>query len=507
MLWIPEVGDRRVRFPLPTARTRTGSVNHPRQRALGFRITLGGAVPTHVIILAAGRGTRMRSARPKVLHRLAGLPLIEHVVRAADRLRPERVGLVVGHQAEQVEAALAGRPLVFARQDEQRGTGHALLQAEPLFGGLQGTLVVLSGDVPLIRPATLERLVRTHADANAALTVLTTTVPRPYGYGRIVRTDGRLARIVEERDGSASQRQLKEINSGVYALDLPPLFDAVREIPPAGTSNEIHLPDLVRIYRQRRLPVETATTADPDEVRGINSQTELAEVKRIVRQTRNEELMAAGVTIEDPATTWVDMDVTVGPDTVIHPGVFLQGRTRVGARCELHAGVRIVDSTLGDDVTVRDHCVIQRASLARGAQVGPFAHLRPGAAIGETAKVGNFVEIKQSSLGRGSKANHLSYLGDAAVGERVNVGAGTITCNYDGEKKHATTIGDRVFIGSGTQLVAPVTLGDGAYVGAGSCVTDDVPAGALGLARGRQVVKEGWARRQAGEDGGGSSDS
>ena len=457
-------------------------------------------MPNHVIILAAGRGTRMRSARPKVLHRLAGLPLIEHVARAADPLRPERVGLVIGHQAEQVQAALAHRPaLAFARQDEQRGTGHALLQAEPLFAGRAGTLVVLSGDVPLIRPGTLERLVRTHEGAGAAITVLTAAVARPYGYGRIVRADGRLARIVEERDASASQRRLKEINGGIYALDLPPLFDAVREIPPAGAASEIYLPDLVRIYRQRGRPVETVAVADSDEVRGINSQTELAEVKRIVRQTRNEELMAAGVTIEDPATTYVDMDVTVGPDTVIHPGVLLQGRTRVGARCELHAGVRIVDSTIGDDVTVRNHCVIQGATLARGAEVGPFAHLRPGAVIGETAKVGNFVEMKKSSLGPGSKANHLSYLGDATIGEGVNVGAGTITCNYDGKRKHATTVGDRVFIGSGAQLVAPVTLGDDAYVGAGSCVTDDVPAGALAVARSRQVVKDGWNGR--GEDG------
>ena len=473
---------------------------------LGFDYT-GSAVPTHVIILAAGRGTRMRSARPKVLHRLAGLPLIEHVVRAADRLRPGRLGLVVGHQAERVEAALSHRaPLAFARQDEQRGTGHALQQAEPLFAGVGGTLVVLSGDVPLIRPDTLERLVRAHDGANAAMTVLTATVPRPYGYGRIVRADGRLARIVEERDVSASQRRLKEINSGIYALDLPPLFDAIREIPPAGASNEIYLPDLVRIYRGRGLPVETAAVADPDEVRGINSQTELAEVKRIVRQTRNEELMAAGVTIEDPATTYVDMDVTVGSDTVIHPGVFLQGRTSVGARCELHAGVRIVDSTIGDDVTVRNHCVLQGATLSHGAQVGPFAHLRPGAVIGEAAKVGNFVEIKESSLGQGSKANHLSYLGDATIGEGVNVGAGTITCNYDGKRKHATTVGDRVFIGSGTQLVAPVTLGDDAYVGAGSCVTDDIPAGALAVARSRQVVKDGWSGRQKADGGDGSTD-
>lgn len=464
-------------------------------------------MPNHVIILAAGRGTRMRSARPKVLHPLAGLPLIEHVVRAADSLRPARIGLVVGHRAERVEAALAHRTTIaYARQDEQRGTGHALLQAEPLFAGRDGILVVLSADVPLIGPETLARLVRTHDEARAAITVLTATLPRPYGYGRIVRADGRLARIVEERDASASQRRLKEINSGIYALDLPPLFDVVREIPPAGASNEIHLPDLVRIFRGRDLPVETVE-ADPDEVRGINSQTELAEVKRIVRQTRNEELMAAGVTIEDPATTYVDMDVTVGPDTVIHPGVLLQGRTSVGARCELHAGARIVDSALGDGVTVRNHCVIQGATLADGADVGPFAHLRPGAVVGEEAKVGNFVEMKKSSLGRGSKANHLSYLGDAAVGEGVNVGAGTITCNYDGRRKHPTRVGDRVFIGSGTQLVAPVTLGDDAYVGAGSCVTEDVPAGALAVARSRQVVKDGWNGRHENEPGGEPSGS
>ena len=465
-------------------------------------------MPNHVIILAAGRGARMRCARPKVLHRLAGLPLIEHVVRAADRLQPERIGLVVGHQADRVQAALSHRTsLAFARQDEQRGTGHALRQAEPLFDGLGGTLVVLSGDVPLIRPETLEQLVRAHEGAGAAITVLTATVPRPYGYGRIVRADGRLADIVEERDASALQRRLKEINSGIYALDLPPLFDAIREIPPAGASNEIYLPDLVRIYRRRQLPVETVEVADPDEVRGINSQTELAEVKRIVRQTRNEELMAAGVTIEDPATTYVDMDVVVGPDTVIHPGVFLQGRTSVGARCELHAGVRIVDSTLGDDVVVRNHCVLQGAALANGSRVGPFAHLRPGAEMGEAAKVGNFVEIKKSSLGRGSKANHLAYLGDATIGDGVNIGAGTITCNYDGKRKHATTVGDRVFIGSGTQLVAPLTLGDDAYVGAGSCVTDDIPAGALAVARSRQVIKGGWNGRRDDEPDGGSSGS
>ena len=326
--------------------------------------------------------------------------------------------------------------------------------------------------------------------------MLTATAVRPYGYGRILRQNGQLSRIVEERDASEAQRQVKEINSGIYALDLEPLFEALREIPMKGAADEIYLPGLVSIYRRRGLPVETVAVATPDEVRGINSQTELAEVGRIVRQTKNEELMAAGVTIEDPATTYVDMDVRVGADTVIHPGVILEGRTTVGNRCELHAGVRIVDSTLGDDVLINNHCVIQGATLMRGARVGPFAHLRAEAVVGESAKVGNFVEMKKTTLGTGSKANHLTYLGDTTIGEHVNVGAGTITCNYDQGKKHPTTIGNRVFIGSGTELVAPVTLGDDAYVAAGSCITDDVPAGALGVARGHQVNKNGWASRR-----------
>ena len=254
-------------------------------------------------------------------------------------------------------------------------------------------------------------------------------------------------------------------------------------------------------YRTRGLPVETVEITNPDEVRGINSQTELAEVRRIVRQSKNEELMAAGVPIEDPATTYVDMDVNVGPDTVIHPGVILEGRTHVGARCELHAGVRIVDSTVGDDVVVNNHCVIQRTRIERGARVGPFAHLRPETEIGENARIGNFVETKKTTLGQGSKANHLTYLGDATIGADVNVGAGTITCNYDGEAKHPTTIGNGVFIGSGTELVAPVSLEDGAYIAAGSCITEDVPAGALGVARNRQVNKDGWAGRRKAPSG------
>ena len=461
---------------------------------------------SHVLILAAGQGTRMRSWRPKTLHRLAGIPLIEHVLRAAGALVPDSVGVVVGHRAEQVRAGLADTSLEFVHQTEQLGTGHAVLQAEPLLAGRRGSLVVLSGDVPLIRPETLRSLVDTHERTNAAVTVLTATVARSYGYGRIVRKDGRLIRVVEERDASDAQRRLKEINSGIYALDLAPLFDALREIPASGAVGEVDLPGLVTVYRRRGLGVETVEVTDSDEVRGINSQTELAEVRQIVRQSKNEELMAAGVTIEDPATTYVDADVTIGPDTVIHPNVILEGHTTIGARCELHAGVRIVDSTLGDDVLVNNHCVIQGATIARTARVGPFAHLRPETRVGTAARIGNFVETKKTSLGDGSKANHLSYLGDATIGNDVNVGAGTITCNYDGTEKHPTTIGDRVFVGSGTALVAPVTLGNDAYVAAGSCITSDVPANALGLARSRQVNKEDWVTRRKKSPATGPSD-
>ena len=450
----------------------------------------------------------MRSSRPKALHELAGLPLIEHVLRSADALTPVKVDVVVGHLADQVMARLSDRSGTgFAYQQEQRGTGDALLQAEPLFRGQLGTLVVLSGDVPLVRPDTLRRLVTAHEQQNSAFSVLTATVARPYGYGRIIRTNGRLSRIVEESEASERQRQIREINSGIYALDLAELFDALRELPLGAARQEIYLPGLVPIYRRRGLQVETVSVVNPNEVRGVNSQTELAEVKRIVRQTKNEELMAKGVTIEDPATTYIDMDVTVGADTVIHPGVVLEGRTTVGARCELHSGVRIVDSHLGDDVLVNNHCIIREATLEQGAQVGPFAHLRPEAHIGESARVGNFVEIKKSSLGSGSKANHLTYLGDATIGTGVNIGAGTITCNYDRGKKYPTTIGDRVFIGSGTELIAPVTLGDDAYIAAGSCISDDVPPGALGVARGRQVNKDGWAVRRKAKSGQESTDS
>lgn len=453
----------------------------------------------HVIVLAAGRGTRMRSSRPKVLHPLAGRSLLAHVLKAAATLEPATISVVVGHQADVIKQAVSDVPGVqFITQEPQLGTAHALLQAESTLARASGWLVVLSGDVPRIRPATLRRLVATHLSAGAAATMLTATVERPFGYGRIVRhePDGPFAGVVEEADATPAQRAIKEVNSGIYAFALEPLFEALHKIPEAGPKHERYLPAVFAQYQRQGVVVATVAADDPTEIRGINSQTELAEVSIMVRQSKNEELMAAGVTLEDPATTYVGTDVEVGADTVIHPGVMLEGRTTVGARCELHSGVRIVDSVVGDDVTVNNFCVITSSTIGNGARVGPFAHLRPDSALGERARVGNFVELKKTTLGAGSKANHLSYLGDTTVGHDVNVGAGTITCNYDGAAKHDTTIEAGAFIGSGTQLVAPVTVGRGAYVAAGSCVTDDVPEGALAIARSRQENKVGWAERK-----------
>ena len=434
----------------------------------------------------------MRSSRPKVLHRLAGCTLVEHVLRAAEPLGASSTTLVVGHQARVVERELGGAPgvLHFVHQEPQLGTAHAVLQAEPVLSGKSGTLIVLMGDAPLVSSRTTQALAETHERTGAVATVLTATIERPYGYGRIVRRGGQLAEVVEEADATPEQRALREVNSGIYAFDLAPLFAALGAVPEAGPKRERYLPGILRRYRDQGLTVETVAAA-ADEIRGINSRHELAEAGSLMRHRKNEEMMAAGVTIIDPATAYVDVDVDVGPDTVIHPGVIIEGRTSIGARCELHAGVRIVNSIIGDDVTVNDHSVIVDAEVAGAARVGPFAHIRPGSTVGEQAKVGNFVEIKKATLGPGAKVGHLSYVGDAAVGAGANVGAGTITCNFDGSAKHRTTIGDDAFIGSGTQLVAPVTVERGAYVAAGSCITEDVPADALALARGRQVNKAG----------------
>ncbi|MGB2713726.1 MAG: bifunctional UDP-N-acetylglucosamine diphosphorylase/glucosamine-1-phosphate N-acetyltransferase GlmU [Vicinamibacterales bacterium] len=453
--------------------------------------------PIHVVVLAAGRGTRMKSALPKVLHRAAALPLIEHVLRAAEVVHPASTVVVIGHQAGQVKQALSGRAgLRFALQEPQLGTGHALLQAEPLLAGATGTLLLLSGDVPLLRGETLAETVERHHQRKAAATVLTARLDSPDGYGRIIRRDGRIAAIVEHKDASGEERQIQEINSGIYAFDLAPLFAALKELGSGNAQGEYYLPDLVRIYTARGLTVETVTVKDAREVLGVNSRRELADVTAIINRERNDALMESGVTLIDPATVYVGPDVIVGADTIIHPGVHLEGHTRVGARCEIHAGVRIVDSTLDDEVTINNFCVIVSSAIAKGAEIGPFARMRPDTKIGEGVHIGNFVELKKTSVGRGSKASHLSYLGDSTIGERVNIGAGTITCNYDGSRKSPTIIEDGAFIGSDSQLVAPVRIGKDAYVAAGSSITEDVPAGSLAIARAKQINKEGWVARK-----------
>lgn len=449
----------------------------------------------HVVILAAGKGTRMKSSRPKVLHPLAGRPIIDHVLRTAEALRAETTTVVVGHGADDVRSALGGRPgLSFVVQSPQLGTGHALLQAESVLEGKSGRVLLLYGDVPLLQPNTLSRLLDRHRATSAVATILTTQLAEPYGYGRIVRdSTGAVTRIVEERDASGDERAITEINSGIYAFDLAPLFGALHELAADNAQGEYYLTDLVALYRQRGLTIETLDLESPAELRGVTTRADLSELAGILQRRRNHELMLSGVTLEHPASTFVDLDVRVGADTVIGPGVILQGSSVIGERCQIQAGSRITDSTIGDNVTVLDHSLIVSSRVGSGARIGPFAHVRPDSVIENDAHVGNFVELKKTTLGERSKANHLAYLGDATIGRGVNIGAGTITCNYDGAAKHPTIIEDGVFIGSDSQLVAPVRIGAGAYVAAGSSITKDVPADALGIARAKQENKPEWA--------------
>ncbi len=451
----------------------------------------------HVVILAAGKGTRMKSALPKVLHRVAGIPMIEHVLTTAQALQARSIVVVIGHKMETLVRRFTERPdVTCVVQEPQLGTAHALLSAEPALVTATGTLAVLSGDVPLLRAQTVRALVDHHLAASAQATVLTALFEHPTGYGRIVRAGERIARIVEERDATPSEREIAEINTGIYALALDGLFDALRTIATANDQREFYLPDLVAIYCGSGRKVTTHSVEDASEIRGINNRQELEAVSRVVRGRKNDDLMAAGVTLEDSATIYVDRDVEVGADTIIHPGVSLEGSTTIGRQCEIHSGVRIVNSRIGDRVTIHNHCVITDATVATDAQIGPFAHLRNEADVRGGARVGNFVELKKTVLGERSKSMHLAYLGDATIGANVNIGAGTITCNYDGEKKNQTVIEDGAFIGSDSQLVAPVTVGKGAYVGSGATIREDVPGGALAVSAGQQRNIEGWVNKR-----------
>ena len=452
----------------------------------------------HVVILAAGKGTRMRSALPKVLHPAGGLPLIEWVVRLARSLEPRSITLVLGHGADEVRAWFSkAKDVQFVVQEPQLGTGHALLQTRSLLEDKGGRVLLLSGDVPLLTAASVRRLLDAQTALRAAVVVATARVGNPAGYGRIVREGGRLTRIVEHRDASEAERAIDEINSGVYVFDLGLLFGALARVGSANAQGEYYLPDLVGIHAQDGRAVDAQVVADPDEIRGINTRAELAEVGRLLQGRTNQALMADGVTLVDPATAYIGPDVTIGQDSVIHPFVFIEGSTSIGANCEIHAGVRVVDTNIASNVRIFNHSVIVQSTIGDGAHIGPFARLRPASAVGERVHIGNFVEIKKSTLGAGTKIGHLSYIGDATVGAGVNIGAGTITCNYDGHTKHQTVIGDGAFVGSDATLVAPVTIGSEAYVAAGSSITHDVPDGSLGIARARQANKPGWAADRA----------
>ncbi len=446
------------------------------------------------VVLAAGKGTRMKSGKAKVLHEANGRPIGFYPIRCALALDAAPVVVVVGHQAQSVEEEMsrlfAGAALRFALQAEQLGTGHAVLSAEPALRGFEGSVLVLAADVPLIRPETLQKLVSARQGADVAL--ISCRAADPTGYGRIVRgPDGAVTRIVEEKDASAAERKITEVNASIYLVDAKFLFSALRGLGRGNAQGEYYLTDIVA--RGRAVAVE----AEESEVSGVNDRAQLARSAAQLRERRNAQLMKDGVTLVDPSVTYVEEGVEVGADTVLEPMVSLRGKTRVGRGVQVGQGCVIVDSELADGAQILPYTHLEGARIGPAAQVGPFARLRPGAQVAEQAKVGNFVELKKTVLGKGSKANHLTYLGDAVVGEGCNIGAGTITCNYDGTNKSVTTIEDGAFIGSDTQLVAPVKIGKGAYVGSGTTVREDVPAGALAVSAGKQRNIEGWVETKS----------
>ncbi len=448
-----------------------------------------------VVILAAGLGTRMKSKKAKVLHEAGGDTLLNHVIRAALNVAPpERIVAVVGYQAERVRESVRFAGIRFAEQTEQKGTGHAVMCARAVIegtpGGLAGQLLILNGDGPLLTAMTLEKLVQTRG-------IVTTRVNDPTGYGRIIRDEaGMVAAIVEQKSATPGQLKIQEINTGVYCFDAEPFWQHVDEITPSNAANEYYLTDMVDILRRHGHPVAPLMVEDETELLGINTKVELAVADRILRHRKAQELMLAGVTIENPASVSIDLDVEVGTDTVIEANVQLRGQTRVGANCRIGTGSVVRDCEIADDVMILPYVVAVDSRIDSGASIGPFARLRMHAEAGKDSHIGNFVELKNARFGEGVKASHLAYLGDTVIGMGSNIGAGTITCNYDGHKKHQTTIGDGVFVGSNSTLVAPVTLGDGAFVAAGSVVTKSVGADALAIGRAHQSEKPGWAKRR-----------
>jgi bifunctional UDP-N-acetylglucosamine pyrophosphorylase/glucosamine-1-phosphate N-acetyltransferase len=449
-----------------------------------------------IVVLAAGKGTRLKSSLAKVLHRAGGRPLVEQVLRACAPLGAKRRVVVVGHQAEQVTAVVEPLEAGTVVQQPQHGTGHAMQVARRALGNSK-LAIVLPGDAPLIRTETLRAMIAAHRGGNAAATVLSAVVSDPRGYGRVVRkSDTQVGAIAEESQLTEEQRDINEINSSIYCFSLDKLWPALAQVKPNNKHREVYLTDAIGILASKGENVLAQIAPDPREVLGCNTRADLAEVDRIFREWKRNALMSAGVTIQLPETVLIDPEVMVGEDTVIEPGVQLLGRTKIGARCVIRSSSVLADAILGDDVLVEPHCVVAQSRLDDGVTIGPFARLRMDSHLKANAHIGNFVELKKTTVGEGTKAGHLTYLGDAKLGAKSNVGAGTITCNYDGFSKHPTTIGSRVFIGSNTALVAPVRLGDGAYVAAGSTITDNVPAEGLGIARGRQSNKPGWAAKK-----------
>lgn len=450
------------------------------------------------VILAAGQGTRMKSDRPKVLHPVGGRPMLLHVLRSVWEAGCHEPVVVVGHGGEMVRSLVEQSPFSAARfavQEQQLGTGHAVLQARELLPKV-GTVLVVCGDTPLLRPATLRAVIEEHQRGGFAATVLTAHLSDPTGYGRVIRGPGsRLERIVEEKDATPEERAIKEVNAGIYAFDLAHLWPALERITPDNAQGEYYLPDVIGLLCVEGRAVGTFSCPDSQEILGVNSRRQLAEVEAVLRRRKAEELMEAGVTIIDPEATYVDVGVTVGRDTVIFPFTFLEGETVVGERCIIGPQCRIVDSRLGDEVQIQ-YSLVYESTVGRGVRVGPFAYLRPQTEVADGAKIGDFVELKKARIGPGSKVPHHSYVGDAVVGAGVNIGAGTITCNYDGREKHQTVIEDEVFIGSNTNLVAPVRVGKGAYIAAGSTITRDVPPYSLGIGRARQSVLEDWVKKR-----------
>lgn len=450
-----------------------------------------------VIILAAGLGKRMKSSLPKVMHSLSGKPLLLHVLTTAQRLKPGKVAIIIGHGAEVVKQAYRNGDVTWVVQEQQLGTGHAVLCARNCFGEFSGDVLILSGDVPLISARTLNAMIHLHQQRSASLTLLTASLKEPGGYGRVLRhADGEIAGIVEERDATDAQQQLEEVNAGVYVASAPFLFSALEKVRNHNDQGEYYLPDAVAIALQQGERVATVKVDDAREVMGINTREELAQMEKTLQERINRKWMDNGVTLKDPNTTYVEEDVVIGKDTVIGPNTHLLGNTVIGERCRIDGSAYLTDVQVGDNVHLRFSVVATSSRVAAGAIVGPFAHLRPGSSLGPNVHIGNFVETKEATIGEGTKASHLTYLGDVTIGRDTNIGAGTIVCNYDGFHKYRTKIGDRVQVGSDSTLVAPISLGDDVYVATATTLRHDIPAGALVFNERQERVREGWTQQK-----------